>query len=415
MAGPCKVFSDLGPNRLGPVSSPRQPAFVAVALVWAACASAPPPPPEPPAEVARPLDVARDAPELERNSALRARLRSGPHAYFRFLNRPFTSLVCARFADLALPRVTLHGDAHLEQYAVTDLGRGLTDFDDASAGPAVVDLVRFGTSLRLAAEERGWKDRADELWGRFWAGYELALRDPTAEAPEPELARRLKAGFETDRVALLARAEALIDALAEPRPMLDEETKKETIATLARNSGVPVSFFRVKRAGALRIGIGSAADEKYLFRMEGETDAAEDDILLEFKEVRDLSSIPCIHHDPGPTRIIVGQARIAYEPFLYPGAVHAGGLNFWVHAWPLNYAEVDVDDLRSPEELGEVVYDAGVQLGRGHPKRWSAEEAVRLRRDLAAGLPAKRVRAVTAELAAETRAAWERFRAASWP
>jgi Uncharacterized protein conserved in bacteria (DUF2252) len=397
------------------VASPRLPPLVAVALASAACASASPSPPAPPVDVAGLLDVARDAPELDKNPALRARLRSGPHAYFRFVNRPFARLVCARFADLALPRVTLHGDAHLEQYAVTDLGRGLTDFDDASAGPAVIDLVRFGTSLRLAAEERGWKARSDELWGRFWAGYQLALRDPKAEAPEPELARRLKAGFETDRAALLARAEALIDTLAEPRSMLDEETKKETIATLARNSGVPVSFFRVKRAGALHVGIGSAADEKYLFRVEGETDAADDDILLEFKEVRNLGMIPCIHHDPGPTRIIVGQARIAYEPFLYPGAVHAGGLNFWVHAWPLNYAELRIEDLRSPEELREVVFDAGVQLGLGHPKRWSSREAVQLRRALGVGLPERRVRAAAAELAAETRAAWERFRAATWP
>jgi hypothetical protein len=405
------------------VPSPRLLTGLTLPLVWAACASAPPRPPAHPAHPAHPpraaalraLDVAPDAPELQRNPALRARLRSGPHGYFRFLNREFAGLVCARFADLSLPRVTLHGDAHLEQYAVTDLGRGLTDFDDASAGPAVVDLVRFGTSLRLAAEERGWKDRADELWNRFWDGYQLALRDPAAEAPEPGLARRLQAGFESDRVALLARAEALIDALAEPRPMLDEATQRETVETMARNSGVPVSFFKVKRAGALRVGIGSAADEKYLFRVEGETEAPDDDVLLEFKEVRNLGAIPCIYNDPGPTRIIVGQARIAYEPFLYPGAVHAGGLSFWVHAWPLNYAELRVEALLSPEELAEVVYDAGVQLGLGHPKRWSAREAVRLRRALATGLPVERVRAATAELAAATRAAWERFRAASWP
>jgi hypothetical protein len=391
-----------------------RPAALA-ALSSLACASAAPPPAPRAPEARTSLDVSPDAPELERNPALRARLRSGPHGYFRFLNRAFTSLVCARFADLRLPPVTLHGDAHVEQYAVTDLGRGLTDFDDSSSGPAVIDLVRFGASMRLAAGERGWQDRADALWEKFWSGYQLALRDPTAEAPEPELARRLQSGFETDRLALLARAEALIDALAEPRPMTDEETKKETVATLARNSGVPVSFFRVKKAGALHIGIGSAGDEKYLFRVEGETDSDEDDVLLEFKEVRSLGAIPCIRNDPGPTRILVGQARLAYEPFRYPGAVHVGDLNFWVHAWPLNYEELRIDDLRSAGELEEVVYDAGVQLGLGHPKRWSADEAAHLRHALATGLPEGRVREATADLAAETRAAWERFRAASWP
>src|SRR5262249_9417294 len=152
------------------------------------------------------LDVSPNAPELEHNPALRARLRSSPHGYLRFVNRAFSSLVCERFGDLALPEVTLHGDAHVEQDAVTDLGRGLAGLDDASSGPAVVALVRFGASMRLAAEERGWKDRADALWARFWSGYQLALHDPKAEAPEPALARRLQAGFDPDRLALLARA-----------------------------------------------------------------------------------------------------------------------------------------------------------------------------------------------------------------
>ncbi len=390
---------------------------LAVAMVSASCASAPPRPAASigPREPSRLLDVTPHALELQRTPALRARLRSGPHGYFRFVNRPFARLVCARFTDLDLPAVTLHGDAHLEQYAVTDLGRGLTDFDDSSAGPAMVDLVRFGASLRLAARERGWEGEADRLWAEFWRGYRLGLRDPAAEAPEPQLARRLQAGFDPDRLALLARAEAFIEALAEPRPMLDEATQRETMALLARNSGLPLSFFRVKKAGALRVGIGSAADEKYLFRVDGETTADDDDVLLEFKEVRDLGAITCIRHDPGPTRILVGQSRLAYEPFRYAGAVHAGGLNFWVHAWPLNYAELHIDDLRSLEELREVVYDGGVQLGRGHPKRWSAREAERLRRALAAGLPEERIRKAAAELAAETVAAWERFRSATWP
>ena len=348
-------------------------------------------------------------------SALRARLRSSPHAYFRFVNFRFAALACSRFADLDLPAVTLHGDAHLEQYSVTDLGRGLTDFDDSSSGQAMLDLVRFGASIRLAARERGWDREADRLWARFWSGYELALRDPRTVAPEPGLVRRLQASFSRDRLALLAHAEAFIKSLPEPRPMLDEQTRKETIALMARNSGLPVSFFRVKKAGVLQLGIGSAADEKYLFRVDGETTADDDDVLLEFKVVRDLRHIPCVRIDPGPTRIIVGQSHLAYEPYRYIGAVHAAGLDFWVHAWPLNYAELHIEDLRSPDELSEVVYDAGVQLGQGHPKRWSNSEAERLRRQLVQGLPEERLRRAAVELAAETVRAWERFRAATSP
>jgi len=59
------------------------------------------------------------------------------------------------------------------------------------------------------------------------------------------------------------------------------------------------------------------------------------------------------------------------------------------------------------------VYDAGVQLGREHPKRWSASEAERLRHQLVRCLPEERIREAAVELAAETVKAWERFRAAT--
>jgi len=145
--------------------------------------------------------------------------------------------------------------------------------------------------------------------------------------------------------------------------------------------------------------------------VDGETTADDDDVLLEFKAVRDLRAIPCIRVDPGPTRIIVAESNLAYQPYRYVGAVHAAGLDFWVHAWPLNYAELRIEDLRSPDELSEVVYDAGVQLGRGHPKRWPQSEAQRLRNQLVRGLPEERIREAAVELAAETVKAWERFRA----
>ncbi len=45
------------------------------------------------------------------------------------------------------PTVNLHGDPHVEQYSVTESGRGLTDFDDASTGPAALDIVRFAVSI----------------------------------------------------------------------------------------------------------------------------------------------------------------------------------------------------------------------------------------------------------------------------
>jgi hypothetical protein len=85
------------------------------------------------------------------------RLRADSMAYFRFVNLPWTARVCDAFAaDMKdLPIVRLHGDAHLEQFAVTKDAWGLDDFDD----PLAVGgrhIVQFLGSIDLAVRRRGW-------------------------------------------------------------------------------------------------------------------------------------------------------------------------------------------------------------------------------------------------------------------
>src|ERR1044072_925673 len=48
-----------------------------------------------------------------------ARLRASPFTYFRFINRAWIARVCEKFADASdVPIVRLHGDAHVEQFAL---------------------------------------------------------------------------------------------------------------------------------------------------------------------------------------------------------------------------------------------------------------------------------------------------------
>jgi hypothetical protein len=368
-----------------------------------------------PAPLGAELDVTPDVVSLAENFALRQRLVAAPHGYFRFINIPFMNAVCRRVRaeGNALPTVTLHGDAHIEQYAVTELGRGLTDFDDSASGPATLDLARFGVSLRLAAHQRGWMSRADAFFAAFLRGYRKALADPKAVAPEPAWAKRVQGGFDPNPLACLARAEALMETLPARQELLDETSKAMALEMLTKNSQLPPSFFNLKKTGILRAGIGSALAAKYLVRVEGPGPKDDDDVILEVKEVQDLQGVSCLRSLPGPSRIMVGQARIAYEPFYLPGVLRYGGRTFWIHAWPLNYTELDIEKgPSSPQELEEVAFDVGVQLGRGHPNESLKSEADHLRKTLLKRLSDDRLQAMIAELASETIAAWERFRTA---
>lgn len=353
------------------------------------------------------------------NPRLVDKLRSTPHRYFRFINVTFSREVCRRFAAeaAAAPSLNLHGDAHLEQYAVTELGRGLTDFDDSSIGPAVVDLVRFGTSLHLACIEQSCGDDPEELFGEFLRGYRAALQDPAIQAPEPRLARRKREGFRHD----LEGYYGFVDSAMEPVPEAEARELEAALGPYFRamaevESGLAADFFTVERLGYLRMGVGSALDLKYLVRVRGASGDPFDDVVLQVKQVRDLRGIPCIRTDPGadPLRVLRGHLRIAARPFRFLGYARFRHRNFWVHAWVENYSELEIEEVfDNPGEAAEIAYDVGVQLGRGHPietvpqlARQVRDEQIRL-----VDRDAGKIAAACRELARSTVAAWERFKA----
>jgi Uncharacterized protein conserved in bacteria (DUF2252) len=405
---------------------------VAIAIGISACAcgvpsTRSPPPRVAPADrtrvaLATPLYVAPASYDFAHNRPLLARVRSHPHGYFRFINIPFSQAVCERFRDEigGMPAVNLHGDAHVEQYAVSESGRGLTDFDDSSTGPNVIDLVRFGVSLTLAAEQRGWERRGDDLLDSFLAGYRAALRDPGRRAPEPAAVARMRDGFAHDRAQVLAEVDREILSGGFDPAEIAPPFERYAAGILAQEPRLPPGFFRRKRTGRLHSGVGSALDEKYLFRVEGRTRAADDDVVLEAKELRRLEGIDCldVSRRADPFRILVVQSRIAYTPYRYIGYARWRGKTFWIHAWEDNYVELQIGEtLRSAAELAEVAFDAGLQLGRGHPYRIADPLEVQLRGELEESLDRHEgsIRAAIGELSRQVVVAWERFASESAP
>lgn len=372
-----------------------------------------------------PLYEAPEDADLAANPLLLWRITRGPHGYFRFINRRFAREVCERFAaeTKTMPSVNLHGDAHLEQYAVTSVSRGLTDFDDSTRGPPVLDLVRFGVSIYLAARQMGWEAQAPEFFAVFLDGYRAALEDPHLEAPEPRFARTLRARFRKDRRAFLDWASHVVEPVSKAREAAIREALGPCFSRMLRsptNGADGMSFFEIVMLGKLRLGIGSALDDKYLVRVEGPTEAPDDDVILELKEVRDLSGIPCIDRAArsDPFRVLVGQARIAYVPYDYIGYLRMDDRTFWIHSWVTNYRELDVnEESHEPADLAEVVFDVGVQLGHGHPNQIASPMDDELRAELAMlvdGLRPRLTREVEA-LYERVVDAWARFRAEAPP
>ena len=354
--------------------------------------------------------------DFSQNPLLLQRILSSPHGYFRFINIPFSQEVCRAFEEVLppYPDFNLHGDAHLEQYAVTDLGRGLTDFDDSTLGPSLIDITRFAVSLRLAAEANGWESKAEEFFDGFLEGYLDALTDPQTVASEPAVVARLREDFNYDR----ERYFNWIGEIAKPIPRSEQQALLEALELYvedvrARRPELGPNYFDVERIGRLKLGIGSAMDRKYLVQIRGETADISDDVVLELKTVRNLTGIDCVStgQTDDPYRILIGQS-IAYQPYELLGYVRFDGSTFWIHAWVDNYRELSVvGDLRTPDELMEVARDVGVQLGRGHPNQLREPLDLQLRREQVRLLARDRelIRSTSRRLAAQVQEAWRHF------
>jgi len=379
-------------------------------------------PPEPKANLQQDLTISPDSHELAENPKLLQRILEGPHGYFRYINTPFAEAVCVRFQEHLgeIPNVNLQGDPHLENYAITERGRGLTDFDDATIGPMVLDLVRFGVSINLACRANGWEDKAEEIVDSFLSSYSAALNNPDLTIPPPELVARIRASFTKDRKVLLAKRQELMEPLGRPLEDFMPGYKQYVDQMKAQHPDLPQYFFDIKKAGRLQMGIGSALDEKYLLRVEGATKASEDDLILEAKEARSLSGISCILLSKrNPMRPIVMQGRLAYRPYRYTGFVFAArreaaarGKTFWVHEWYDNYHELSIrTSFQTPKDLRDIAADVGVQLGLGHPRNISDTDSSELRGTLASTLKKLRVEIeqTISHLSEQTIAAWNQF------
>jgi hypothetical protein len=330
------------------------------------------------------------------------RLRADPFNYFRFINHEWTARVCEIF-DADLPRqplVQLHGDAHVEQYAVTSDGWGLDDFDDSTRGPALVDISRFLGSIELAARRRGWTRERERLFDSFFAGYRRGLGDASYRPPEPDIVRWMRAQYPVPtRAAFLKWAESKMTPMPEASMsgLIASMTVFAQVVEEERPE-LPPEYFHVLQAGWLRMGIGSAVTRKILIRVRGPSDDPEDDEVLEAKTLRSLEGLSCLEV---PTirpsfRVIVGSKQLgrlrhnilAAGPDVEVAAMAIGGehlRNWWIRSWEPSYREITLDDLRSSDDLSDIVYDSAVQLGAGSIHGGSAPAAT-LRSDSLAAL-----------------------------
>jgi hypothetical protein len=344
---------------------------LSLAISGAACRFPEPMPP------VNPLVLPESSPVWTDETLLK-RIGKSPHDYFRFVNIAFAGEVCRIFETVmpVLPTVNLHGDAHLEQIAVTSTGFGLADFDDSASGPPVIDLVRFRVSIEIALRQLGWEAHSAEVQESFMQAYRLGLSDNPEAPPIPAAVARIRSDFETNIGSFLEAAESRMLPVSGPEKEEAEEGYARYVELMLRiHPSWTESMLGLKRWGFLsQEGIGSATTRRYLARIEGRSADPDDDVILEAKELRDISGVPCVvAQRGGALRVIAGAVRFGQQSDPYLAIIPRGSEEaaddppWWVQSWHPTYTELDVDSsLESVTELKTVVETAGFQMARGH-------------------------------------------------
>lgn len=350
------------------------------------------------------------------SDALLDKVGASAFRYFRAVAEPSKHRTCEAFRELRwqLPSSPVHGDAHLEQFVVTDDDYGLADFDNAGYGPAIVDLVRYATSLHLACREMGGECDPDEAVTAYFDAYRRSLDRPVARRPPPIVAR-MRARLGPEPEAWLKWAESLM----QPLSRADEERVRGRwfqFVELMRqtNPGRAESFYRIRRLGVVEVGLGSALEWKMLVRIEGPSDDPRDDVILEARNYSLPEYRGCVWRPTGGSlHVFMLTSLLAHRlPEVFGILPQPDGQpEIWIQSWDRGYREISLSDLRGQADLNALATDAGTQLAghfwttfpeplRGH-QRFTQLRAFEMTEG--------RARELARELAAEVVAEWRRF------
>ena len=207
-----------------------------------------------------------------------------------------------RASDLPMsPLVWCCGDLHLENFG-TYKGDNrlayfdLNDFDEACLTPALWELVRFLTSVRVGGKTLGMDRRMTTMLMRtFLEGYAGALRggkarwleratsDGIIRALLTDLKKRTRTRFLQSRTTLRkGTRQLLIDG---QRALSLDKTKIETLrkflAEFGRSQPNP-QFFQLLDAARRVAGVGSLGLERYVLLVEGRG-SPDGNFLFDFK------------------------------------------------------------------------------------------------------------------------------------
>ncbi|WP_425071798.1 DUF2252 domain-containing protein [Sagittula sp. S175] len=302
--------------------------------------------------------------------------------------------------DARMPTVLVLGDVHPENFGVMPNADnapifGVNDFDDVIYGPFTWDLKRGTTGFLLAAEEQSdlSEKHRIKVARKFIEGYHEGIafyaRHDTESSQQirqdnaPKVIRKLFEEAQTSRKEwlwdrYLAENGLGFRANYELTPVSSRVTEFQGyIDQLAKGAGIK----DVGRVGALKVkdvcmrhgqGTASLGLARYYVLLEGPSENATDDLIIEFKRARPSALEGLVppndfHAGDQGDRIAHGQAVHLANGDVFYGSVEIDGVSFMSRERAPFREDIDLDDL-SKKSWKRYAHACGQALAQAHAR-----------------------------------------------
>lgn len=293
---------------------------------------------------------------------------TGPHLFLRHNKDALQAYLSQRIDFSQLPKVFLYGNPHIDNYARTNTGCGMVDFDSAMHGPYLIDVFSLLISVHLRLSQQDYRlDPA--CTDAFLAGYLETLANPNDgyQSYQP-LLEEIPEEWQLTAAAYLDNGKKWAKKLQKfPLPSDDPIINSILQQYFAsRQQDGHEQDFIIKQAGQ---GIGSMGRVHNLIVLEHKK--THELQLIDIKHTKDYINLAWPHHQFYHHDFThQGERMIAASQLHAPGVTDKegvatlNGVQYWGCELPT--INLKIKGLLNSKQAEQFSYAVGTQMGRSH-------------------------------------------------
>lgn len=295
---------------------------------------------------------------------------TGPYLFFRRSKTPIQARLAQLFNLEKVPTVFLHGSPHIDNYAKTNYGYGIIDFDRAYIGAYVWDLVCVLLAINLRNPDTHQKPIRKAVWQVFYDNYLYHFEHPELPyRPYAPLEFLRPKKWETDIELYLNGNHKWAKKLRHAKLPLTDPIANAVLVDYKTNLPNPLLLADYQLTEIARAA-GSFGRRRYLYLLQ-HPDKNKRPVMIDIKETRNYLDAdwphnvwyqsPCQHQGE---RMVKAAMLYAPDCVQLESFATVNGIQYWGREVPtLNRKPAKCFDEAEQTAFAE---SAGSQLGRGH-------------------------------------------------